>query len=450
MMASISVNQVKAGEIQRLNKFLNEEANMPFGNNVLSLEEKLAVRDSFFKNPEFANITVNSKRAISGVILDFASTSVVQRALFKRKYGFEAPTHMVISPTERCNYQCRGCYAMDYEKKEELSKDEFQYIIDEGKRIGMRFFVITGGEDYAWKRFLKEHGYPLLDIFRRNQDCLFLTYTNGSYLAEDKDLCRELGKLGNVMPAVSIEGNREMTDWRRMEGAYDRVLKAWANLTEAGVLHGFSIMTTSKNAEYATSEAFAEEMKRHHNAFGFYFTYIPVGSNPDTNLMVSPEARLRQKLFVPILWQKYKIAAFDFWNNGWLVADKEGHACLAGGRHYLHVLPDGGVEPCVFVHFRNGDEQYNLKRNPNLRLGDVLSTGFFRYLRENCSTDPDRPCCIIDLPDIQRYAVNNYNAISCDGSTGILTGETAAFLDNWSRAYAAVLDKHRAHRLAVS
>src|SRR3989339_1870177 len=153
---------------------------MPFGNNVLSLEEKLAVRDSFFKNPEFANITVNSKRAISGVILDFASTSVVQRALFKRKYGFEAPTHMVISPTERCNYQCRGCYAMDYEKKEELSEEEFQNAINQGKSVGMRFFVITGGEDYAWKRFLKEHGYPLLDIFRRNQDCLFLTYTNGS------------------------------------------------------------------------------------------------------------------------------------------------------------------------------------------------------------------------------------------------------------------------------
>lgn len=271
---------------------------MPFGNDRLNPLEKLAVRDSFFRNPEFKNASINFKRAASRAILDFATTSVIERTRFRQEYGFEAPTHMVISPTERCNYKCVGCYAKDYTKNE-LTEEEFQRAINQGKGAGMHFFVITGGEPFMYGRKKEEHGYPLLNIFRENQDCLFLVYTNGSFLAEDGDLCAELGKLGNVMPGISVEGNKEMTDWRRGNGAYDKDVTAWKNLTEAGVLHGFSIMTTSRNIDYAVSEEFAQEMKQAHCAFGFYFTYIPEGSEPDLSLMIPPKQDCGKSFLFP-------------------------------------------------------------------------------------------------------------------------------------------------------
>lgn len=40
------------------------------------------------------------------------------------------------------------------------------------------------------------------------------------------------------------------------------------------------------------------------------------------------------------------IFAFDFQNDGEYVG-----GCIAGGRNYCHINPNGDVEPCVFIHY---------------------------------------------------------------------------------------------------
>lgn len=60
--------------------------------------------------------------------------------------------------------------------------------------------------------------------------------------------------------------------------------------------------------------------------FGWYFTYIPIGSKPDVDLMQTPEQRLYGWRRVNYLRNKYPVFIGDFWNDGMHVG-----GCIAGG-----------------------------------------------------------------------------------------------------------------------
>jgi len=80
----------------------------------------------------------------------------------KREDAYEAgsavPTTILISPTMRCNLKCKGCYAFNYSKKDDLGLDVIDRVIQEAKESGAAFFTILGGEPFVKKE--------LLDIFK--------------------------------------------------------------------------------------------------------------------------------------------------------------------------------------------------------------------------------------------------------------------------------------------
>lgn len=44
------------------------------------------------------------------------------------------------------------------------------------------------------------------------------------------------------------------------------------------------------------------------------------------------------------------IFTIDFQNDGEYVG-----GCIAGGRNYLHINPNGDVEPCAFIHYSDSN-----------------------------------------------------------------------------------------------
>ena len=102
-------------------------------------------------------------------------------------------------------------------------------MLREGKEMGIYFVTISGGEP-----FIRQ---DLLDIFETHGDMYFQVYTNGTLI--DEPLAKRLSRLGNVLPAISVEGWEEETDARRGSGAFQKILSAMSRLREAGVLFGF-------------------------------------------------------------------------------------------------------------------------------------------------------------------------------------------------------------------
>ena len=75
--------------------------------------------------------------------------------------------------------------------------------------MGIYFITISGGEP-----FIRQ---DLLDIFAAHNDMFFQVFTNGTLI--DERMARTLSDLGNVLPAVSVDGWEKETDARRGPGA---------------------------------------------------------------------------------------------------------------------------------------------------------------------------------------------------------------------------------------
>jgi MoaA/NifB/PqqE/SkfB family radical SAM enzyme len=313
---------------------------------------------------------------------------------YQRKYStFDRwiPSLLVISPTMRCNLNCTGCYSGLYTKDGELSEEDMDNILSQARDLGIYFIVISGGEPYVKK-------HELMRLFRKYDDMYFLTYTNGT-LIDDKT-AKELGELGNVAPAISVEGYKEETDQRRGEGVYDQVMAAMDRLRREGVLFGISVTYTRNNIDTITQEDFVQYYIDKGAIFAWYFMFMPVGKDPILELVPTPEQRVYTGKRVEELRTKYPIFIADFWNDGPAVS-----GCLAGGRSYLHILNSGRVEPCVFAHFGTD----NIRE---VSLMDAANSPFFKAIRQkypyNEKGNLKAPCMIIDNPDVLREVVDTH------------------------------------------
>jgi len=344
-----------------------------------------------------------------------------RRRAFYEENGYHVPSLIVISPTMKCNLNCYGCYAYQYEKSQDLDFDTVDRIITEAKEMGIFFFVISGGEPNIWP--------PLLDILEKHDDVIFQIYTNGT-LIDDKR-ADEYARLGNVLPCISVEGFEKETDERRGKGTFRKISDAMDRLREKGVIFGFSATATRQNNEFIVSDEFVDYYIEKGIYIGWYFNYIPIGKDPDLSLMPTPEQRNYRRKRVIELRDTKKVVLADFWCDGVLT-----NGCLAGGYEYLHIISNGDVEPCVFCHFAAD----NIKEKS---LKEVLESPFFMAFKRRRPYNENllRPCTIIDNPHILREAVKEGGAHPThEGSESIIT-TLAPFIDEYARKYGEIADK---------
>ncbi len=295
---------------------------------------------------------------------------------FRYQHGIIPPGTMLISPSMRCNYRCRGCFAASYEHKDDMKPEVFDRVIGEAEAIGIKFFIILGGEPFM---------YPeLLDIIKKHNKPFFQVYTNGSFI--DKDMARRLVELGNVAPQLSINGPAEYTDTSRGEGAFSQVMQAMDSLREAGCMFGFSSLVTRHNVDAICSEEWIDLLIEKGALYGWLFLYMPVGDDPHMDLMPTPEQRNMLRIAMRHYRQKKPILPADFWNDGTLTG-----GCIAGGRIYFHINHRGDVEPCIFCHFAT----HNINE---CSLVEALNSPFFTTIKESqpFSYNTLRPCPMID------------------------------------------------------
>jgi MoaA/NifB/PqqE/SkfB family radical SAM enzyme len=288
-----------------------------------------------------------SKKGIEKIIKLIVSDSTFNKKnkpgekseLFKTRYGDYPPGFITLSPTQRCNLNCTGCYASsDKTTVPTLSYPVVDRIMDEV------YHVISGGEPFLYK----SEGKTLLDIFRKYNDVFFLVYTNGTLVT--REMAEQLAELGNVTPAISVEGFETETDERRGRGVYKHILNAFENLRAAGVPFGISVTATRKNYDMLLTDEFYDYYFEEQGAtYMFQFQFMPIGRGKETfDLVVEPEKRIQlYKIWERILETKrYPVA--DFWNSALLT-----NGCIAYGRKggYIYIDWNGNIMPCVFVPY---------------------------------------------------------------------------------------------------
>jgi len=361
------------------------------------------------------------KKLVQTFIVNQLLLGTNRRKAFQDEAGFYPPGLLVISPSMRCNLNCFGCYAGSYKKSDELTFGEVDGVLTQMKEMGVHLCVVSGGEPFFRK--------DILDIFRKHGDMAFMVYTHGGLL--DEELVGKLAEIGNVMPCISIEGFEEETDARRGKGHFNTVMHAMDLMHKGGLMFGFSCTATSKNIDIITSEAYMDMLVEKGCHAGWFFSYVPIGREPNIELMPTPQQRsyLREKV---IEFRNTKpIILADFWNDGPLVG-----GCIAGGRKYFHVNAKGDIEPCVFCHFAVD----NIR---DTTIKDALNSRLFTSIRESQKTNTNllTPCMLIDKPEIIREAVLISGARPTHAGADALITELASDIDRYSEEYCRIADE---------
>ena len=309
--------------------------------------------------------------------------------LCQQRHGITPPAVMLISPSMRCNYSCQGCYAGSYQAKDDMDPAVFDRVLSEAEDLGIGFFTILGGEPFI---------YPeLLPIIRKHNESCFQIYSNGFFI--DEAMAETLVRMGNVAPQISVNGPGEYTDMSRGKGAFNTAMQAMDNLRKAGCIFGFSSLITRNNIDAICSEEWVDLLVEKGALYGWNFLYMPVGSEPEMNLMPTPEQRNRLRtVMLQYRWTK-PILPVDFWNDGVLTG-----GCIAG-KMYFHINNRGDVEPCIFTHFST----HNINKHS---LSEALTSPFLSAIRENqpFSYNTLRPCPIIDHPQTMWGLIQSYGA----------------------------------------
>jgi len=359
------------------------------------------------------------KKAVENFLINACVRGYRLRNEFEEREGARPPMVIVISPTMRCNLRCYGCYAGEYSKKDDLPREVFDRVLSEAKQMGTYFITISGGEPFI--------SQDVLDMFEKHDDMYFQVYTNGTLI--DRRMAHRLAELGNVLPAISVEGFEKETDERRGKGTFRKVMDAMDALREEGVLFGFSATATRQNNDLIVSDEFIRFYYEKGCFLGWYFQYIPIGREPATELVPTPEQRMRRLHAIREARRRYRMLLADFWNDGPLTG-----GCIAAGR-YMHVNVHGDVEPCVFAHFAVD----NIKEKS---LADVVKSDFFRTIRSQQPYVDNllRPCMIIDVPEVLREAVARCGAHPTHPGAETIITDLAEQVDENARRWAELAD----------
>jgi MoaA/NifB/PqqE/SkfB family radical SAM enzyme len=285
--------------------------------------------------------------------------AAVKREL-REKEGIHVPPFLIASITRRCNLNCTGCYARARQSsgRQELSANRLNELMDEARELGFAFALLAGGEPLTRPE--------ILDVTEAHPQIIFPLFTNGTLLKGE--ILERISSQKNVIPVLSLEGLEEETDGRRGAGVYGHLLQSMEALQKKRIFYGVSLTVARQNIDLVTSESFVRRLTAGGCRLFFYVEYIPVKEGTG-DLAISKAQREQLERRMAELRRRVKALFISF------PGDEASYGgCLAAGRGFVHIGPEGGLEPCPFAPYSDTD-----LRQTSLRRG--LSSVFLNQIR---------------------------------------------------------------------
>lgn len=285
------------------------------------------------------------------------------------KKGEHIPPFLIASITTRCNLHCKGCYARanhnchDDESRNSQMLDTARWgtIFKEAEEMGIGFILLAGGEPFLRRDVLQEAS--------KHTRIIFPVFTNGTMLLEEEIAL--LDKSRNLIPVLSIEGDQDITDARRGEGTYQKLMQSMQQLQAKGIVFAASVTVTKDNKNVVLGDDFIDTLEGMGCKGVIYVEYVPVDASTKL-LALDDETRNDMMQQLNTLRRKKQEMVFIAFPGD----EKSSGGCLAAGRGFFHINAMGGAEPCPFSPYSD----VNLK---NMTLKEALKSPLFQKLQEN-------------------------------------------------------------------
>lgn len=306
-----------------------------------------------YRNPEIAKFILQTT---------LYQKKAAQRRVEHEKQGLQIPPYMIISITNRCNLQCKGCYSKAQHRpvEKEISHDKLRSVITEAKDLGISFIFLAGGEPLMRP--------DILDITNNFPEVIFPLFTNGLLITDE--IITRLRNQKNVIPVISMEGYETDTDSRRGLGVYNHLQGTLEKIRHSGIFYGISFTVSRTNFETLTNEFFINNLMASGCQLFFFVEYVPVKEATE-DIVITDEQRTALSAILDSFRAKFPSLFVSF------PGDEEAFGgCLSAGRGFIHVSAEGDLEPCPFAPY--SDTNLN-----DLSLKEALQSELLRKIRQN-------------------------------------------------------------------
>jgi len=299
--------------------------------------------------------------------LRLAEAVLFQRRQAKRRKaagrrGLVVPPILIASLTRRCNLSCKGCYSQALRPAglegtaSELSDDRFMALFEEALDLGVGSIFLAGGEPLLRR--------DLVGRAAKFRGMLLPLFTNGTLI---DDALIDLAAEGSIVPILSIEGDERHTDGRRGPGIHAAALGRMKEMSRRGIMFGASLTLTSDSADVALDPEFLGGLAGLGISVLFLVEYVPVSSGTD-GLVLSVDQRARLNEAARFSGLPFPVVI--------LPGDEEAYGgCLAAGRGFINLSPEGRLEACPFAPFSDRNAAVG-------SLEEALSSPMLAAIRE--------------------------------------------------------------------
>ncbi len=253
--------------------------------------------------------------------------------------GEHIPPFLIASITSQCNLHCAGCYSrcnhatVDTAPVRQLTGKEWLTVFEEADDLGISFILLAGGEPLIRRDVIEAAG--------KRPNILFPVFTNGTYM--DEQYFDLFSRCRNLVPIMSIEGEKEITDARRGEGVYDQLISNMDELHRRGLIFGASVTVTTQNIREISSGSFLKKLSDRGCKAVIFVEFVPVTDDSrelapgdaDRECLANEITRLRK--------EHPEMVYISFPGD-----EKSSGGCVAAGRGFFHINSHGGAEPCPF------------------------------------------------------------------------------------------------------
>lgn len=333
------------------------------------------------------------KRLLWKLAYNFGFKGALSVQRFKRrlkKKGEYFPPFLYISVINSCNLRCQGCWVDVSAKQQTIDPASMHRLIRDSRAAGNSFFGIVGGEPFMHPQ--------LLEILAQHPDCYFQVFTNGHFITDE--VARELRRMGNVTPLISVEGTEIVSDERRgRPKVLSKTLQGVENCLKHKLITGVCTSVCQTNIDDLVNEAWVDRLIEMGVMYTWFHVYRPMGPEPNPEMCLTREQQRRIRQFVVDMRAKKPIGIVDAYFDG------AGQAlCPAAVGLTHHINPWGGIEPCPIVQFAK--ESIHDERP----IDQVISqSAFLRDFRQ-LAAQTSRGCIVLDRPDLLHELVVLHSA----------------------------------------
>jgi len=306
----------------------------------------------------------------------FLRTILWQRkaALVRRKWqksDLHVPALLIVSVTSKCNLRCKGCYAFAHDKGKskgpELSDARLRTLVAEANELGISAILFAGGEPLIRK--------DLLTITRDFPSVIFPIVTNGTLI--DEGTLDHFRNQRNVIPVISVEGDERDTDERRGVGMHKRLQSAMERMRAKRIFFGCSLTITRSNFATITDERFIKSLTQAGAKLILFLEYVSVEAGTEDWILTDEQ---RSALAHKTERFRTQFPAIFITIPG---DEDQFGGCLAAGRGFVHVSPEGDLEPCPVSPYSDANVR-------QLSLKEALQSRLLRAIRQRHETLSER------------------------------------------------------------